>query len=188
MVKAILEGRKTQTRRVIKPQPVSDFAAGMNIGKIFASCPYGQIRSRLWVRETWRTEELDQDGLDGIRYQADNGFQAIENTVAASDAWIETDFRGLGKWRPSIHMPRWASRITLEITGVRVERLVDITLDDAKAEGIGAFTFARGAIADNPPDPRWKFIELWNSINQKRGYGWDTNCWVWVLSFKRMTP
>ena len=83
-------------------------------------------------------------------------------------------------------MPRWASRITLEIVNVRVERMQEITEADVIAEGIGAFTLFRGVLSEYPPDPRWKFIKLWNSINAKRGYGWEVNPWVWVLEFKKL--
>uniref|UniRef100_A0A6M3XHW1 Uncharacterized protein n=1 Tax=viral metagenome TaxID=1070528 RepID=A0A6M3XHW1_9ZZZZ len=83
-------------------------------------------------------------------------------------------------------MPRWASRITLEVVRVRVERVQEITEADVIAEGVGAYTLARGVLSDAPPDPRWKFIEIWNSINVKRGYGWDTNPWVWVVEFRKM--
>jgi len=87
-------------------------------------------------------------------------------------------------WKSPLFMPRWASRITLEITGVRVKRVQEINTDDCKAEGISGYTFARACCSDNPPDPRWKFIELWDSLNAKRGYGWEVNPFVWCISFK----
>ena len=82
-------------------------------------------------------------------------------------------------------MPHWASRLTLKVLRIRVESLQEITLEDVKAEGIGSFTFAKGVLSETPPDPRWKFIELWNSLNAKRGYGWAANPWVWVVEFRQ---
>jgi hypothetical protein len=75
-------------------------------------------------------------------------------------------------------------RITLEIINIRVERVQDISLEDCKSNGVSGFTFSKGCISDNPPDPRWKFIQQWDSINSKRGYGWNINPWVWVIDFK----
>lgn len=151
-------------------------------------CPYGQPGDRLWVRETWRAEEL-ASGLDGVRYAADNHFRSIENTRDASDAWGEAAFDKHGQrynplaWRPAIFAPRWASRITLEVIGVRVERVQDITYADVLAEGINMHSPVRKK--DQLPTPRSAFAELWDSINAKRGFGWDVNPWVWVLTFKR---
>lgn len=165
MVRAILEDRKTQTRRVIKPQP--NLLYGLYSDRNEPVCnfklsPFVQ-GMRLWVRESWWIDEDDDQPI--IFYAA-------------------TDQRSDIPLKPPIFMPRWASRITLEIVNVRVERIHDISNDDVVAEGIPEYTFARGCISDNPPDLRWKFIELWDSINAKRGYGWDTNCFVWVLTFK----
>jgi hypothetical protein len=178
MVRAILAGRKSQTRRVIKPQPdvrPKDFMRfypnitaknrkhygteeHMRRGLPLDFCPYGQVGDRLWVRETWL-----QDG-DIYLYKADFGKGVL------SDSWN-------GHWKPSIHMPRTACRITLEVTNVRVERVQEITRSDAIAEGI------------NPDvsNPIVNFELLWNGINEKRGYGWDVNPWVWVVEFTRCT-
>lgn len=175
MVRAILAGRKTQTRRVIKPQLERMQTSG---GVLFGwlddhwhgfKNPYGWPGNRLWVRETW-SEHPDGDGI----------------IYRASDPGWDDEKTGL-RWHPSIHMPRWASRITLEVTRVWVERIQKISLEDVKAEGIGAFIFAKGVLSETPPDPRWKFIELWDSINAKRGYGWGINPWVWEIEFKRTT-
>ena len=87
-----------------------------------------------------------------------------------------------------MYMPRWASRITLEIKRISVERVQDITWEDCKAEGTPSYTAARGALADDPPDARWKYIETWDELNAKRGYAWDTNPWVWVIEFRRVKP
>jgi len=162
MVNAILEGRKTQTRRVVKPKKSAEgLLIDPNKSQSFASehmeslelqgfvdagtCwfpphPY-EPGDRLWVRETWLPGE---DGDEcGIRFKADNGFVTCMNTVRACDQWIsvrrpeEQYPQNLPpKWRPSIHMPRWASRITLEVTNLQYERLQDISEEDCKAEGV----------------------------------------------------
>lgn len=148
-------------------------------------CPYGQPGDLLWVRET--VQLFSVSGIYGsernpeqwtLRYKAGG----IKTVNAQSDGgWTKYSFT---KWRPSIFMPRWASRLTLRITGVRVEQVQEISRDDVLAEGIHRYTFARGVISDNPPDPRWKFIELWDTINAKRGYPWVSNPWVWVVEFE----
>jgi hypothetical protein len=182
MVRAILEGRKTQTRRVILPQPTKQDGktwlaligdnAYMYSGQkpngefwqmpIF-KCPYGQPGDRLWVRETWRevgSAMMSDDSIPklkcDVRYCADDPLD--------------------GPWRPSIHMPRWASRITLEVVAVRVEKIQDITPNDCRAEGMPATNTDIGA--------RYAFGMLWNIINASRGYGWDANPFVWVVEFK----
>jgi len=206
MVRAILEGRKTQTRRIMKPQPSDDFQPEVGFyhpskidrrsGEYFPGpktfgasdieqdfpCRHGQPGGRLWVRETWRTHERD-DGLDGILYRADDAFRQIENTVDAADRWCAVPRSNL--WRSSIFMPRWASRITLEITGVRVERLQEITEKDAIAEGVEKLP---DYVLDPAPHRCCRHIEgycqLWESIN---GDGsWAQNPWVWVIEFKRI--
>ena len=203
MVRAILDGSKTQTRRVMKPQPDDD--AIIAVGEIGTSrgaafvrypmegsitrrvpCPYGQPGDRLWVRETCRAEELE-DGNDGVRYLADNAWRVIEDTPDAAMSWVALNFYGAdhrkvsrGNVVPSIHMPRWASRITLEIVGVRVERLHDISEEDAIAEGVG------GNITIAPCFAIERYRHLWESINGKGS--WDANPWVWVVEFKRIEP
>jgi len=162
MVLAIREGKKTMTRRIVKPQPSKGFwnIHTQTIDGITgwgAKCPY-PVGTRLWVRETWAR---GGDGL--VRYAAD--FFKKPSVVE--------------KWKPSIFMPRGASRITLEVTAVRVERLQDISIDDCKAEGLEGLT-----------DIGWRYVwgQLWNSINEKRGFGWDVNPFCWVISFKRVKP
>ena len=172
MVKAILDGRKTQTRRIIKPQPYCDFGmvviedkktgAIYNIKSLNASrfcCPYGHPGDRLWVRETFCT-----DWCDHVIYKADGG------------SAVEAGYKHEPRWKPSIHMPRSACRLLLDIVDVRVERLQDITFDDARKEG---------SYLASDVDDEGGFINLWDSINLKRGYGWDTNPWVWVIEFRR---
>ncbi len=191
MVRAILNGSKTQTRRVVKPQPtgfvggpgvtfcdgspaplvpMNDFAGSCGQEIV---CPYGDPGDRLFVRETyWRDEE---DGA--ILYAANpDDFEVVHHNkvVTGSERY---------KWKPSIFMPRWASRITLEVTGVRVERLQDISEADAQAEGCTAKLAEESPALD---DSRHEYRDLWESIN---GPGsWDLNPWVWVVEFKRETP
>ncbi|HED2448900.1 TPA: hypothetical protein ACJJ1H_002204 [Enterobacter kobei] len=177
MVRAILDGRKTQTRRIMKVQPVLNggfyevYGAGWVRSmksvpaipghSLASNCPLGLVGDRIWVRETFSQvpDHEEPAGCSAILYAADgNG--------------------PYGKWVPSIHMPRWASRLTLEITCVRVERLRDLSEDDAKSEGI---TPPSGGVL-----PGWEyrinFRDLWMSI-----YGadnWEANPWVWVIEFK----
>jgi len=184
MVRAILDGRKTQTRRVIKPHP--------KVHHIH-TCPYGQTGDRLWVRETWLATDCAAAPFIGpprdivgtnahIYYRASLGMQHIKQHP---DYRPETEY----KWRPSIFMPRWASRLTLEVVSVRVERVQDIKLGDIIAEGwsdapksdepINAFA----AIDLSLKGFEW-FPEAWDSINAKRGFGWEVNPWIWVVEFR----
>jgi hypothetical protein len=224
MVRSILDGRKTLTRRVVKwPVSTSDHGAShspmvMRKGiwwKPKEICPYGQPGDRLWVKETWKIGSFMEGDPIEFQYRAD-GKEAPENVdytdsltyndwneridIQSTDYLIKINWpnknedgvflwdRGCSPlpWHPSIFMPRWASRITLEVMKVRVERLQDITLEDVAAEGIGRYTFAKGVLSETPPDPRWKFIELWDAINAKRGFGWEVNPWVWVVEFRRL--
>jgi len=187
-VRAILDGRKTQTRRLINPQPFEtnlgykwkefSFLCDADIKYFMPKhCRYGQVGDRLWVKETWRPYSENEVVIE---YKADG-------TIINYPKSPSFTFYGCGeRWHPSIFMPRSASRTDLEITDVRVERVQDINLNDCKAEGIGQYTFARGCCSEQPPDARWKFIELWNSLNAKRGYGWERNPYVWCISFKKL--
>lgn len=181
MVNAILSGRKTQTRRIINPSP--DFpqvleARTAESGSVFAihtnrsntqegrfrwDCPLGKPGDQLWVRETWARYNIDQTSHD-MAYRA---------TTPA-------DWPKDGLWRPSIHMPRWASRINLLITGVRVERLNTISTGDAMAEGYPAEREATGGSLD-----AWLwFRELWDGIYPDNTF--EVNPWCWVIEFERM--
>lgn len=179
MVRAILEGRKTQTRRICKVQPqvTSDTDASWRDASAdlwrnaqqYARdcCPFGVVGDRLWVRETWTTFYADQDDGD-----------TVTGDVAVYFADYEDD-RSEVLWRPSIHMPRRHSRITLEITDVRVERIQDISEDDALADG--GWEYKSCPIHKSPIR---SFAELWNQIN---GAGsWDSSPWVWAISFRRI--
>lgn len=174
MVRAILDGRKTQTRRIIKPQPYWEdkidgwnWARGhywnTNFGQAFGNdgqfekmisqyCPYGQVGDRLWVRETFKYMDL---GHRTVGYRADPKRTCVKN-----------GFIPIGNWKPAIHMPKAFTRIWLEITGIRVERLQEITWKDCKAEGIrlkDCYPTGQGKKLDMPLE----FAKLWDSINAK---------------------
>lgn len=226
MVRAILEGRKSQTRRVIKGAPHD--VAGAKVWHVTAEaygtdcfrftrcspwidieCPYGKPGDRLWVKETFVLQNAVDDEPppfnDGRPIQYFDG--EYSNTAwqqphyRATDPEPELDM-GDGteprcKWSPSIFMPRWASRITLEIVKVRVERVQEISEEDAKAEGCERGTRAEDDDTYMTPDaeqtgyfpPRTYvagYSMLWDSINAKRGYSFESNPWVWVIEFRRL--
>lgn len=196
MVRAILDDSKTQTRRVVKPQPPAkyrhlwpEFNSRGTVGPIgwfwsketsgsgaeqqdllgINPCPYGNVGDRLWVRETWLPFDRDHRPPD-YTYRAD---------ITPEGDDIRVEYIRCGRnylWRPSIHMPRAASRITLEITGVRVERLQDISEADAMAEGV-PFSLMGST-------HRIGFENLWQSINGPES--WSANPWVWVIEFRRV--
>lgn len=206
MVRVILAGRKTQTRRVIKPQPPNGFewseadklfvdVCGSRLGAM-RKCPYGRVGGRLWVRETWQIHRLDGPlgkEFPNILYRADS------STRLLLDDRVWKYVRDEPKWRPSIFMPRWASRITLEVTGVRVERVQDISREDAIAEGLPSFMAQCGTMNSSNPSRFYKtnfsdeggylspieaFENLWDSFNAKRGFSWEANPWMWAVEFR----
>ena len=194
-VKAILDGRKTQTRRVVKPCSKATLHDGSQPEWVFtlAKCPFGQVGDRLWVRETWRIldDTMLLDDLVRVEYQADG--QIIKRRygdIAWNEGGIDLPVIASAmkdsRVKPSHHLPHIISRITLEITGVRVERLQEITEEDVRAEGIRCYD----DVLHLPPTVSIasyitaEFVSLWDSLNAKRGYGWETNPWVWVLDFK----
>ena len=251
MVRAILDERKSQTRRVVKPQPYLNGKWGVTweprgkkphspsycerndhwnpITNAFldyyrdrGGSPYGKVGDRLWVRETWKLDGWDwEDSEAVIHYQADGAklYQQSGDSEEEMDSffqWLCRETKRLEKvpgakffnhkceevsvdeddnyikwdhekqpWRPSIFMPRWASRITLEVTGIRVERLQDISEEDARAEGV---TFAGWTHCFNKEGlipHKLQFMDLWDQINGKTA-PWGSNPWVWVVEFKRV--
>jgi len=229
--KKILDGLETQTRRVVIPEwkklihdfdnafvtsegyklhvpvrhPEEPDFSDQRVTRIY--CPFGQVGDRLWVRETWTDLWMSNIDLGDVIYKA---------TPPNPDFTVE-------RWKPSRFMPRWASRILLEITEVRVERLQDITEEDARAEGLkakepevwwqgyreielgelGKELMHQQTLGDKPPEwmiephrmldrpdleamfsAKNRFRPLWESLNAKRGYGWEANPWVWVISFE----
>jgi len=199
MVRAILDGRKTQTRRLVRLPPgyehgeVYGYEGSYNGRHCLACdpgpsrailCPFGVPGDRLWVRETWR------DGQYAVGKEWDFDDRVGYRASFVGDPAL--------KWKPSIHMPRWASRLTLEVVSVRVERLQDITEADAQAEGVdsGAPWFPPGQWSPPDEDPRQvgygrgnfalqNFRALWEHINGKRA-PWASNPWVWVVTFKTL--
>lgn len=190
MVRAILAGQKTQTRRVLK-MPHGYWETSPNgLTPIPAGCPFGQPGDRLWVRETWRPQTIHSCAMDtcdcdavGVTYAADNEWIPHTWQNPVPDDWCMPEAAARGNV-PSIHMPRWACRIALEITAVRVERLQAISDPDALAEGIeelnGRYTPNGGSYECRTPVGA--FHELWTST----GGNWDSNPWVWVIEFKRV--
>jgi len=154
MIRAILDGTKTQTRRIVKPQPSRDLLPGEWIPP---KCPYGIVGDRLWTRETWCRYG------SAYLYRADQEqFTPISDRIG-------------GSWKPSIHMPRGASRITLDIVGIRIERLGEISEADALSEGVGV---------DGQLSPVERFANLWVKINGAGSF--DANPFVCVIEFRRL--
>lgn len=221
MVRAILDGRKTQTRRIMKPQPKTNENGdiwwpsnicqsminikemmqdneGVWAGIAGISCPHGGVGDRLWVRETWSvvSHEFDDDGLM-IDYVPDRPTKAVHempyghgyftgHVIYSADGgftWGDDDgcIDGRSCWKPSIHMPRWASRITLEIIDVRVERLKNAGDTEFKAEG---YPLERELIGGSM-DPFCWFRNLWDSVSPTN-FKYEDNPWVWVIEFKRI--
>lgn len=219
MVRAILDGTKTQTRRVLKPQPklipprswagcagkhwwacdavrsmveIEDELQGTDKSMAWCLNPYGKPGDRLWVREAWQFYDWTEYGEPCIRYAADDarlwpeiedeqtGLKLMDVWAALSDPEnYAIDNRAADRrWRPSIHMPRWACRIMPEVTGVRVERLQDISAEDCIAEGLTTNLREHDAVMHL----RDQFRDLWIST----GGDWDANPWVWVVEFKRV--
>ncbi|WP_459061822.1 hypothetical protein [Stenotrophomonas sp. PSU-St15] len=207
MVRAILAGRKTQTRRVVKVPPAFDFiggagddqhdprnwgaedenalwwalAAGPDTDRVLA-CPFGQPGDRLWVRET--TVNVEDHGYVGPVYVESEEGRTVLNSGLAPDPDDCTDVEPEElRLRPSIHMPRSMCRLVLEITDVRVERLQAISEADAIAEGLTQ-TKAGGWLPGPCDHPEWAFHLLWNQVYGESS--WDSNPWVWAITFKRI--
>lgn len=226
MVRAILDGAKTQTRRVVKSRHPIGFIGGKgdeddpgewgyafdgplhhgyavlgrgfdeqrDHGRVSIPCPYGEPGDRLWVRETWAplgdqlTEVVGRPRV--FRADADLVRDDSGDRVGwwLGETFLEGSERPF-RWRPSLHMPRWASRITLDVVSVRVERLQDITEVAIEAEGVTchlARELAPGACVASPFDA-WRI--LWDSLNGSRpGCSWSDNPWLWVVEFRRVAP
>jgi len=248
MVKAILEGRKTQTRRIAKfkaREPGLNFGwSGLEVGNYCTDvpasgivlqarrgdgcwedktyplhCPYGQPGDRLWVRETWKIASFWEGMPMDFQYKADgaiceenrsgefapnyeewfervnwNAEKYLKKSNCEQDEegnYIWSADKSPLPWQPSIFMPRWASRLTLEIVKVRVERVQEISDSDIMAEGIENCQYALPPYCTHCSGHehlcnRDRFRDLWDSINAKRGYSWESNPWVWVIEFKRI--
>lgn len=184
MVRALLAGTKSQTRRPMKPQPpphlegkpirwlYENLWGAMSVvneaaccrGEDTIRCPYGAPGDRLWVRETFA-----QTAAPSVVYRADNR--------------INQPYWSLLKWKPSIYMPRSLSRLTLEVTDVRVQRVQEISEEDARAEGVKPMV--AGTDGEGPIKTyRTGFVYVWNSLHAKDGCGWDANPWAWAITFK----
>ncbi len=237
MVRAILEGRKTQTRRIIKPQPRQDASGGWQYGKDYRNscsaaaspatdvlfpyeCPYGQPGHHLWVRETWLPAAWDaQEGMVKFMYKDQTKSKWIQPYQDDPDGekfdklWLSIcdelarkgikpgkdgmyNFQGIEQplsWRPAIHMPRAASRIHLQITDIRAQRLHDITEADAIAEGIeensGKYRHYNCPSKFAPLfdcEPIESYRTLWEKINGP--HSWEQNPWVWAITFRVCPP
>lgn len=221
MVRALLEGRKTQTRRVLKTETVvcREEPWRAHLGKdgvwriladdrlveglIIPVLPYA-VGDRLWVRETWSAQFWDPEDIDGAprefvgtpvaertRDLLSNVYYRVEE--AAKEGILA--FVPEGHWTPGIHMPRWASRLTLTVTDVRIQRVGEISEEDAVAEGVALAEPEVGSLGGYvmygprpATDARWSgardsYHDLWNHLNAKRGFGWDVNPWVVAVTF-----
>ena len=218
MVKAILAGQKCMTRRVVRKDISNQFDIDVDdtvaayINQLTGDscnpveiCPYGSAGDRLWVRETWYYEEHMHDSTEGTP-DLPGGLYS-HRLVYKADCPDYPVNVGVGRqgWKPSIFMPRWASRILLEVTDIKVERLQEITEEDAKREGVpdeypipsvycprcaGLGSRSLKTIETGCPNcdtAKKRFKNLWDSINgRKPGKTWDDNPWVWVIEFRRV--
>jgi len=180
MVRAILDGSKTQTRRPLKPQPIVGLVYHLVSGhrwglspddyeSPYIWCPYGVPDDRLWVRETFAYYYAGPK-LGQVYYRADGELSEREKQRDCIEA----------RWRPSIHMPRWASRLTLEVVSVKVERINGITLVDCMAEGVPVKE------RDTLIRARPQYANIWDAMYAKTDYAWEHNPWVWVVEFRRI--
>jgi hypothetical protein len=220
MVKAILEGRKTETRRIIKPQPYwmpgrpdwqppnpdqwgwdpnqdhhhiwradedpnqGDWGPWMR-----SMCLFGQPGDRLWVRETARLSSMSGYGGEITHVRLEYRVPDRDHVRVREFKQPDPGHYDFDRWTPSIHMPRWASRLTLEITAIRVERLQEISLDSVIAEGIEPVQDGPHANQYWREETGAKFIDLWDKINgQRSGCSWEANPFVWVIGFRRIDP
>lgn len=208
MVRAILEGRKTQTRRVTNPQPELDLIASKHSPTGFfdgdymdatitnpVKCPFGAAGHKLWVREAWapgddmfKTHQCEPPEF--VWFRADDSLRGVDRQNSAT-----ADMRR-PRWRPSIHMPRILCRVVLRIVSIEPQRLQAITDDDCIDEGIDPETDPNWAHAEHMKiggvqieagsEERHAFRCLWDGLNASRGFGWRDNPWVWKITFKRV--
>lgn len=196
MVRAIIEGRKTMTRRVVRLRNGEDlheandstFHAvqdhGCHVTERKIKCPYGQPGDMLYVKEaSWIWCDKVQDGLTKTGRPKFRYVPHSRHVVYCADGerptkGVDCVIGHLWRYKSARFMPRWASRITLRVTSARVERLQEITREDAKAEGV------EEAEEGSLIGPRFNFMKLWDDINSERGYGWGVNPWVWVVGFE----
>ncbi|EML7933166.1 hypothetical protein V9948_003628 [Providencia rettgeri] len=219
MVRAILDGRKTQTRCIAKFKPIDkalnlnysglragNYHAGVKDGRCVLrstdgttwndrtyplTCPYGKVGDRIWVRETWQGPLVDSEKAYDL-FKDPTPYQKVENCVYKADGgyapeYIDCDDNFRQGWRPSSNMPRWASRITLEIIDVRVEHLQDISKQDAVSEGAPQGHHSIDVISKQfgfPDFSRSWFAQIWMDIHGEDN--WAANPWVWVIEFKRV--
>ena len=213
MVRSTLAGLKTKTRRPLKPQPEKLIFDEMTASLLprLSDCPFGKVGDRLWVRETFCLEcqvERDQpppfaDGRpilylrDGIECSKEEAEIWLQPHYRATDptpelAYEDSDGEPTVRWKPAIHMPRWASRITLEITEIRVERVQEITEEESKAEGVLPCPHPLSKDDEcldcylDAGEYACSFLNLWNRLYAKKGLGVDVNPWVWVIGFRRV--
>lgn len=206
MIRAILDSRKTQTRRVVKTGMLAH--SGLRYQGLFEDLsrvaflgegsgtkydfknPYGKPGDRLWARETIRLREsVDGRGADGATYGADLTPVMGEGPLGSYHERASLIWHWKGNVLSSRFMPRWASRILLEITDIRVERLRAISEEDAVAEGVGnkgQAMIKSEEFIQTMLGAVYQFAKLWDSLNAKRGYSWNTNPWVWVIEFRRI--
>ena len=219
IVRAILDGRKTQMRLIMKPQPKDcprgghwwpsdkhrtmlhveealQNSEGIWAGIVGDACPFGDVGDRIWVREAFQGPLVSEELLEEYRAYPEK-FENPEYCEYAADGGPRPEYCDLDDnlrhgWRPSIHMPRWASRITLEITGVRLERLQNISDEDVDAEGFAGDYPTSALPALFPGEPSdWSHLSmqdcygvLWQSIYGEES--WQANPWVWVITFQRV--
>ncbi|WP_285212707.1 hypothetical protein [Klebsiella quasipneumoniae] len=214
MVRALLSGRKTQTRRIMKVQPesnqlglllITDSTKHSDIGKYHWAesnatgnhvrsklflCPFGAVGDRIWVREGFFPAPLEMQSEPPRKTMWNIAYRDGMQMEKLAPAEYNPTIYNYERWTPSIHMPRWASRILLEITNVRVERLNAISEEDARAEGIidgGCLNCGEPepcGCANPEPDATDAFAYLWQSIYGQES--WNANPWVWVISFERI--
>jgi hypothetical protein len=201
MVKAILEGKKDMTRRVVKGPPCTDSNGCVNIKGFWCIperdkdhafdgiAPYC-VGDHLWVRETWKCLDFDENTKElYIQYAADGTLKYVTFIKDRFDRFKSYD--GL-KWRPSIHMPREAARIHLEVKHLHLEQIQGISERDVVREGITTLSFVlpdeKTKLKPKGGTFRTEFKHLWVGLNAKRGYGWDKNPLVWVIQFEKIKP